>query len=379
LCYAPHPLSLAPRKGIDMAVTVDVLVVDDSPLMRRIVTKLLESDPRIRVVGVAADGYQAIEQVRVLRPDVVTMDIDMPNLDGLAALQQIMQQTPMPVVMLSGVKEASAAVRALELGAVEFVAKPSGTISIDLYKVRDELISKVKLATLVNPRRTAPQMKQPVAQLLPQRRLEGECRRLVAIAASTGGPQTLGQIFRQLPANLPAGVLVVQHMPAGFTASFAQRLDRHSSLHIEEASDGRVVKLGEGYVAPGGRHMIVAEEGGQPVIRLLDTPVVNSVRPSADVLMESVAQTAGACSVGVVLTGMGKDGSDGLAHIKRAGGITLAQDRETSTIFGMPKSAIGQGVVDQVLPLASIPAAIVEAIQRNLEPDSTDVVKRETS
>lgn len=345
-----------------MTLNIDVLVVDDSQLMQRIITTLLESDPAIRVVGTAADGYQAIEQVRVLSPGVVLMDVQMPRLDGLAALQQIMQQKPTPVVVLSGINQASAAIRALELGAVEFVAKPSGPISIDLYKVRDELIEKVKLARLANLKRPAAQAKRPPLPLAaPRPALQRKY--MVAIASSAGGPQTLDKLFRQLPAELPACVLVAQHMPAGFTASFARRLDQHSPLRVVEARDGQSARPGVAYIAPGGVHMAVAEEKGQVVIRLLDTPTVNAVRPSADVLMTSVAQIAGACSVGVVLTGMGKDGSAGLGQIKRAGGITLAQDQESSIIFGMPKAAIGQGVVDQVLPLANMAAGIVEAIQ----------------
>lgn len=349
-----------------MAVTIDVLVVDDSPLMQRIITRLLESDPRIRVVATAADGYEAIEKVEAIRPDVVTLDIQMPRMDGLEALQQIMRCAPTPVVMLSGVKEASAAVRALELGAVEFVAKPSGTVSIDLYKVRDELISKIRLATLVNLNRAVTKtepLTPPVT--LPRRPPMGGKERgawMLAIGASTGGPRALNTVLSRLPAELPASMLIVQHMPAGFTASFARRLDQHSPLHIEEARDGQAVTTGAAYVAPGGVHMVVTGEHGRPIIRLKDTPPVNSVRPSADVLMVSVARLNGARSMGVLLTGMGADGAEGLAQIKAAGGITLAQDRESSTIFGMPRAAIKRGVVDRVLPLSEIPRAIVEVI-----------------
>jgi len=344
--------------------TIDVLVVDDSPFMQRIITKLLETDPRIRVVGTAADGYQALEQIRSIHPDVVTMDIEMPRLDGLATLHRLMQQMPTPVIMLSGVDDATAAVQALELGAVDFVAKPSGTVSIDLYKIGEELIAKVKIATLVNLDRVAAQVELPAAPVpAPGERESAHCLSLVAIGASTGGPRALDWILRHLPASLPASVLVVQHMPAGFTAGFAQRLDLHSPLQVTEAGEGQVMQVGSAYVAPGGKHMVVTEKGGQPLIRLLATAAVNSVRPSADVLMASVAEVANAHSVGVVLTGMGKDGSEGLARIKQAQGITLAQNRESSTIFGMPRAAIEQGVVDKVLPLSEIPAAIVEAVE----------------
>lgn len=346
-----------------MALTVDVLVVDDSPLMQRITTRLLETDPRIRVVATAADGHEAVEKVLALRPDVVTLDIQMPRLDGLEALRQIMERMPTPVVMLSGVEDATAAIRALQLGAVEFVAKPSGTISIDLHKIRDELITKVKLATLVNLERAVAQRALADDPLPASRGLASTGHCMVAIAASTGGVQALERICRQLPANLPASLLVVQHMPATFTTSFAQRLDRHSPLRIVEAQDGEAVHLGTAYVAPGGRHLSIRTDGGRTTLHLLDTPPVNSVRPSADVLMNSVAKVAGSRCLGIVLTGMGRDGAEGLARIKQAGGATLAQDRESCVVFGMPKAAIEQGVVDRVVPLAQIPAALVEILE----------------
>jgi len=348
--------------GTDVAITIDVLVVDDSPLMRRIITNLLESDPGIRVVSTATDGQEAIEKVKTLRPDVVTLDIEMPRMNGLQALQQIMQRTPTPIVMLSGVKEAGAAVRALELGAVEFVAKPSGTISIDLYKVRDELVAKVKLATLVKLDLAAATKTGPLIPLATSSRPVSGRSRMLVIGASTGGPRALGHLLRRLPADLPAGVLIVQHMPASFTASFAQRLNQRSPLHVEEAQDGQEIRIGSAYVAPGGIHMAVEKERGRAIIRLQDTPPVNSVRPSADVTMISVARLSGPCSMGVVLTGMGSDGAEGLAQIKAAGGLTLAQDKESSAIFGMPKAAIERGVVDGVLPLSKIPRAIVTAL-----------------
>jgi len=335
--------------------------------MQRIITSLLESDPRIRVVSTAADGQEAIKKVKTLRPDVVTLDIEMPRMNGLRALEQIMQCTPTPVVMLSGVKEAGAAVQALELGAVEFVAKPSGIISIDMYKVRDELISKVKLATLVNLDRvatqTGPHRIPPTGGDAPSSFPPTGGAWMLAIGASTGGPRALGHVLHRLPADLPAGVLIVQHMPANFTSSFAQRLNQRSSLHVEEARDGQEVRIGSAYVAPGGIHMVVEEEGGRAIICLHDTPPVNSVRPSADVTMTSVARLNGPCSMGVVLTGMGSDGVEGLAQIKAAGGVTLAQDKESSAIFGMPKAVIERGVVDGIFPLSEIPRAIIKAIQ----------------
>jgi two-component system chemotaxis response regulator CheB len=343
------------------AATIDVLVVDDSSLMRRVITQLLESDPRIRVVATAADGYQVIERVEAIRPDVVTLDIEMPRMNGLEALQEIMQRAPTPVVVLSGVDEASVAVQSLELGAVEFVAKPSGTVSIDLYKVRDELINKVKLATLVNLDRMS--QAKPLPPIAVPHRVASGQPWMLAIGASTGGPRAVGQILESLPADLPAGVLIVQHMPAGFTAPFARRLDQNSALHVQEAEDGQAVEVGVVYVAPGGIHMTITQKRKRATIRLQDTLPVNSVRPSADVLMTSVAKVGGERAIGVLLTGMGSDGAEGLARIKAAGGHTLAQDQKTCAVFGMPKAAIDRGVVDRVLPLPEIPQALTEMMQ----------------
>lgn len=355
---------MSDSKELGVTAHIDVMIVDDSALMRRIIAGLLESDPHIRVVATAADGQEAIEKLETIRPHVMTLDVEMPRMDGLATLRQIMQYAPVPVVMLSGIKEAATVVRALELGAVEFVAKPSGNISVDLYKVREELITKVKLATLVNLDRAPESKTGPLIPLVasPRRPAPGHSW-MLAIGASTGGPRALGYLLSRLPADLPAAVLVVQHMPAGFTNSFAQRLNQRSPLHVEEAQDGQAVTVGSAYVAPGGIHMLVEEECGRPAICLQDTPPVHSVRPSVDVTMASVASLNGARTMGVVLTGMGCDGAEGLARIKAAGGLTLAQDEESSTIFGMPKAAIERGVVDGVLPLSKIPRAIVTAIQ----------------
>ncbi len=346
-----------------MPVTIDILVVDDSPLMRRLITHLLESDPGLRVVATAADGYEAIQKVEAIRPDVVTLDIDMPRMNGLDALQQIMKRAPTPVIMFSGVKDGAAVVRALELGAIEFVSKPSGTISIDVYKVREELINKIKLATMVNLDRVMSDIGLVALPVTPPCSPAVECRWVLAIGASTGGPKAVGSLLRRLPADLPASVLIVQHMPAGFTASFAKRLNQCSPLHVVEAKDGQEMMIGSAYVAPGGVHTIVEKERGCPRFHLRDTPPVNSVRPSADVMMASAARLNGFCCVGVLLTGMGSDGADGMAQIKAAGGITLAQDQESSTIFGMPKAAIKRGVVDQILPLSEMPRVIVEVMR----------------
>ncbi len=358
-----------------MAIKLQVLVVDDSALMRRLISDLLESDPGIEVVGTARDGQEAVEKVRSLRPDVVTMDVEMPRMNGLEALSRIMQDHPTPVVMLTGLDDASIALEAMERGAIDLVLKPSGTISVDLYKIREELISKVRLARLVNLRKATgnmiPRSPAPLAtgsfdphQTRPQ---------AVVIGASTGGPQAVEFVLAALPAELPAAVLVVQHMPAGFTRSFAQRLDQHSPLRVQEAENGHRLTPGHVFVAPGGCHMRVrrGRRNGDGVIRLDDqSPPIGGLRPAADVTMGDIAEVYGSSSVAVVLTGMGADGAQGAQRIKAAGGVVIAQDQETSVVYGMPRAVARAGVVDEVLPLAEIPAAILHAVTQKREGSS---------
>ncbi|MEA2008071.1 MAG: chemotaxis protein CheB, partial [Chloroflexota bacterium] len=274
-----------------------------------------------------------------------------------------------PIIILSGALEKDTAIHALESGAVEVMTKPSGTISIDLYKIREALIKKVKIATLVNVNRitgeTGPIF--PTTSIPKNTALNTPWT--LAIGASTGGPRALNIILSNLPARLPAHVLIVQHMPSTFTASFAQRLDKHSPLHVVEAQHGQTITPGAAYVAPGGIHMLISENNKQPVITLQDSPPINSVCPSVDVLMNSVAQWAGSRSLGVLLTGMGSDGAEGLAQIQATGGYTIAQDKATSTIFGMPRAAIKRKVVNEVLPLKAIPQAIVKIILEGKDHD----------
>ncbi len=346
-------------------ISIEVLVVDDSPLMQRLITRLIESDPAIRVIDTASDGVEAVQKTAAYHPDVVTLDIEMPQLNGLGALQMIMERTPTPVVMVSAMDEADTVMRALELGAVDFVSKPSGTVSIDLYKVRDEMIRKIKLATFTRPRRGV-QVERPGAlPRAPRTEMMGVRSgkpRIVAVGASTGGPRAIGELVTALPPELPVTICVVQHMPIGFTRSFAERLDRQCSLHVVEAEEGQVVEPGGVYVAPGGSHMVLARQGERLVVALTQAPAVHSVRPSIDVLMQSVADVGGRDTLGILLTGMGSDGVEGLAAIKAAGGTTIVQDRETSTIFGMPRAAIQRGVADQILPLSQIPGALMLAM-----------------
>lgn len=330
-----------------------VLVVDDSAVMRRIITDLLSSDEELEVVGTAKNGAEAIEMVRELGPDLVTMDIEMPVMDGLTSLQHIMAECPLPVVMLSSMdkRQANITFKAMDLGAVDFISKTSGSLSLDLEHVRREVLEKVKAAAdaKVSPRRSPAFGIEPVA--VPT--LSGDW--LVVIGASTGGPKALPEVLSRLPGSLPAAVLVVQHMPEGFTHSFAERLSWSTSLEVKEAEDGEDIRKGMVYLAPGNRHMTVADNK----ILLDDGPKVNYVRPAVDVLMMSVAPIYGPRAVGVILTGMGSDGAEGMRHIKMNGGKTVVQDEDTCTVYGMPKAVVELGAADKVVPLQDIAKSII--------------------
>ena len=350
-----------------MSGQLHVLVVDDSALMRKLITDLLESDPGVKVVGTARDGVDALRQIAALRPDVVTLDVEMPRMSGLEALERIMRQMPLPVVMLSGLTQQEVTLTALELGAVDFVLKPSGTISVDLYKVRDELLNKVKVAVFADATKLArPALPSPPSTLEPPPMAESTLRRLVVVAASTGGPRALDVLVRGLPGGLPAVILAVQHMPKGFTSSLAKRLDARSALVVKEAKDRETIEPGQVYIAPAGHHLLLdpRPSRGHAQLCLDDSPPVMGLRPAADRLMESAAQVYSERCIGVILTGMGSDGTRGIQAIKQHGGQTIAQDQATSVIYGMPRSAVDSGFVDQVLPLNAIAPAVVRLVKQ---------------
>ena len=342
-----------------------VLVVDDSAFMRRMTTQIIEASGEFTVAGTARNGYDALKQVHAIAPDIVTLDVDMPELDGLSALGYIMSETPRPVVMLSAGTTSSgheAALRSLELGAVDFVLKPSGTISLDLARIADRLLGALRAAAVANP---------AGLRMLPRRAAEngagpaidsGRATAAVVIASSTGGPRALAAIAPQLPRDLPAAVLIVQHMPAGFTKSMARRLDMVSPMPIDEAEDGQPVVNGRVYIAPGGRHLAVRDAGDGPAISLEDSPPVWGVRPAADMLFRSAADVFGRATLAVVLTGMGRDGAEGTRVIRAAGGRAVVQDRDSATIFGMPQATMQLAGADRVAPLSEMGPAIVELI-----------------
>jgi two-component system chemotaxis response regulator CheB len=334
-----------------------VLVVDDSAFMRRLISEILEKSGEFEVAGVARNGYEALSLVHSLDPDIVTLDVDMPELDGLAALGYIMSESPRPVVMLSAgtTKGGQAAtLRALELGAVDFVLKPSGSISLDLATITPRLFDALRAAAAANPAGLRMLRGRTPIMVERQAPVGTAASTVVVVAASTGGPRALAAIVPQLPRALPAAVLVVQHMPRGFTKSFAQRLDTMSALRIGEAEDGESVVHGRVYVAPGGYHMTVRDDGAGPTIALDERPPLWGVRPAADLLFHSAAALFGPAALAVVLTGMGRDGADGTRAIREAGGRALVQDRESATIFGMPQAAMQVAGADCVAPLPEI-------------------------
>ncbi|HEX8946006.1 MAG TPA: chemotaxis response regulator protein-glutamate methylesterase [Gemmatimonadaceae bacterium] len=342
-----------------------VLVVDDSAFMRRLTSQIIDDSGEFAVAGTARNGYDALKQIHALDPDIVTLDVDMPELDGLSALGYIMSETPRPVVMLSaGTTNGghAATLRALELGAVDFVLKPSGPISLDLRTISDRLLSALRGAAHANLSGLR-MLTRPVVDGLGARvDTVSRATRAVVVASSTGGPRALAAIVPLLPRGLAAAVLVVQHMPAGFTKSLAQRLDTISPIRIDEAEDGEPVVHGRVYVAPGGFHMTVRDDGGGPVIALDTSPSLWGVRPAADLLFRSAAALFGASTVAVVLTGMGRDGAEGTRAVRAAGGRALIQDRDTATIFGMPQAALQCAGADRVAPLADIGGAIAELV-----------------
>ena len=346
-----------------------VLVVDDSAFMRRLITQIIDGSPDFRVVGTARNGLDALRQIHALDPCIVTLDVEMPELDGLQTLGYIMSETPRAVVMLSAAATdggADLTLRCLELGAVDFVRKSSGPISLDLATISGTLLDALRAATQVNltgvqalarPRFVAP-ARPAVPAVLPT-----GATAAVAIASSTGGPRALAEVIPNLPGDLEAAVLVVQHMPAGFTRSLAARLQLMSKLGVAEAIDGEAIRTNRVYLAPGGSHMSVAADGqGGTRIVLDQNPPVWGVRPAADPLFNSVAHHFGRAAVGVVLTGMGRDGAEGLRRMRERGGMAVVQDRATSTIYGMPQAALQRAGADRELPLSGIAPGIVSLL-----------------
>jgi two-component system chemotaxis response regulator CheB len=335
---------------------IKVLVIDDSALMRQMLTEILHQDPSIQVVGVAADPFIAREKIKHLKPDVLTLDVEMPNMDGLTFLEKLMRLHPLPVVMISSLTEkgAEATLRALDLGAIDFVAKPREGIREGMQALVGEICSKVHAAANAHvrpPDGKPTQLDEPVAA-------DSARQRIVTIGASAGGTQAIAEILTALPPHSP-GVAVVQHMPPKFTALFATNLNNRSRMNVLEAKDGDRLQRGTALIAPGGMQMALVRDNQGYAVRVYEGAPVNLHRPAVDVLFESAAKCAGGDALGIVLTGMGADGSKGLLAMKQAGAHTIAQDEATSVIFGMPEQAIKLGAAREVMALDRIAGRIL--------------------
>lgn len=361
---------------------IRVLIADDSAFMRKVLHSILLAEPGFEVAGEARDGREAVSQSESLKPDVITMDINMPHLDGLQATEQIMSTNPRPIVVVSSESKEGAEItlKALQLGAIDFVAKPNSGVDLDMSSVRDELVRKLRVAAKVRVVRTASRTKvahevassaprtepgvAPAAKTESPRAATQAAKSngkfpLVVIAASTGGPATLMKFLPAFPREFPGALLIVQHMPGTFTSQFSQQLSDACAIRVKEAEAGDILAPGTAYICPGSHHMRVSATGR---VTLDDGPRILGYRPCADVTLESTAEYAGPLSIGVVMTGMGNDGVRGAQAMKSAGGYIIAQDEATSVIFGMNAEAIRNGVVDQVLPIENIFAAIEKRV-----------------
>ncbi|MEO5337035.1 MAG: chemotaxis response regulator protein-glutamate methylesterase [Magnetospirillum sp. WYHS-4] len=347
-----------------MAGKIRVLIVDDSALIRQMLTAMLSEDPELEVVGSASDPLIARERIKELNPDVITLDVEMPRMDGISFLRKIMKLRPMPVVMVSTLtqKGAEVTLEALEIGAVDFVGKPTIDMQQGMAGKKEEIISKVKAAARARVRVPADlnsPAQRPKVLAVPAGPGFRTTDRIVAIGASTGGVEALREVICALPADCPP-ILITQHMPVKFTESFAKRLDSMAALAVSEARDGERAVPGHVYIAPGGQHLELVRSGGTYGCKVYDGPLVSGHRPSVDVLFRSVAAQAGPNAVGAILTGMGRDGAEGLMAMREAGAMTLGQDESTALVYGMPRVAKEIGAVQVELPLSRIAEGILK-------------------
>lgn len=344
---------------------IRALVIDDSAFMRKMLSDILESDHRIKVVGTARNGEDGLRKIKALSPDVVTLDIEMPVMDGLTTLQKIMESKPTPVVMISSLTQKGAVqtFQAISMGAIDFITKPSGSISLDIDKVKDEIISKVVVASEVRlDNHSSQRQHRPVLRkTLPYH------RSIVSIGTSTGGPKALQQVLKDLPKDFPAPILIVQHMPPKFTKSLADRLNDISEITVKEASHGDILKNGMAYVAPGDYHMRVKQMATSLAIELSQDAPVHGHRPAVDVLFESLADIKNTNKIAVILTGMGRDGSKGIRAIKQKDetAYVIAESKESCIVYGMPGAAVATGLVDQIVHLEEVSQNLTTLLKRD--------------
>ncbi len=351
---------------------VKVLIVDDSALIRQLLKDIFSSDAGIEVVGAAHDPFMARDMIKQLNPDVLTLDVEMPKMDGITFLSNLMRLRPMPVVMVSSLTEKGADItlEALELGAVDFVSKPKVDVAHALQEYSEEIIAKVKMAARARVRSPAVTPSKGVATKHSADVILGKDEgprkfkttdKIIAIGASTGGTEAIKEVLRRLPADAP-GVVITQHIPEQFSRPFAERMNRSSAMEVCEASDGQQILPGHVYIAPGSHHLVVERSGARYICRLNDGPPVNRHRPAVDVMFRSVAQYVGPNAIGILLTGMGADGAEGLKEIQANGGPTIAQDEATSVVWGMPGEAVKLNAADTVLALEKIAGKILSLL-----------------
>ncbi|QSX40755.1 protein-glutamate methylesterase/protein-glutamine glutaminase [Shewanella cyperi] len=337
---------------------IKVLVVDDSPLVQQLLSHMLSQAEDIQVVGCAGDPYEAREMIKALSPHVLTLDVEMPKMDGIAFLRNLMKLRPMPVVMISTLTEKGAAItlEALALGAVDYICKPKHDLSITLLEYQEELLEKVRLAA---SSRVHPPSPPPQITTAPEGKLKN---RLVAIGASTGGTEAIQRLVTPLPESFPP-ILIAQHIPAAFSASFARRLDSYARMTVIESRGGEIVKPGMVYIAPGHAHLVVERRGGHMFTALRDTDPVNRHKPSVDVLFDSVAEIGAKSTIGVLLTGMGRDGARGLMNLRQQGGYTLAQDEASCVVWGMPGAAVELGAACEQVHLDRMAGRLLQLLK----------------
>jgi two-component system chemotaxis response regulator CheB len=356
-----------------MSNPTKVLIVDDSPAVRQVMQEILSSDPAVRVIGAAGDPFEAVQIMRNVAPDVITLDIEMPRMDGLTFLQRIMAQHPIPVVICSShaTDGAEATLRAFEFGAIDIITKPR--IGTEQFLAESQILvcDAVKAAATVRRDRLAARAgmrpKLSADAVLGKGRpdvVQAPTETVIVVGASTGGTEAVGVFLEALPEDAP-GIVVVQHMPENFTRSFAHNLNSFCQIRVREAADGDVVRRGLALIAPGGKHTLLKRVGGQYQVEVRDGPLVSRHRPSVDVLFRSAARYAGANAVAVILTGMGDDGAQGMKELRQAGARTFAQDEASSVVYGMAKEAVRLGGVEQVLPLEALPAAALKLARRS--------------
>lgn len=353
---------------------IQVLVVDDSPLMQSLLCKILNSSNDIQVVGTAADPYEARDKIKQLKPDVVTLDIEMPKMDGITFLRNLMRLNPLPVIMISTLTERGSriALQALELGAIDFVPKPKVNLSSELGKYTDEILHKIRLASKASVRALAKVSNKAPAPAAPSEPVEKVTmspllaeklnRKMIAIGSSTGGTDALKDVLMGFPAASPP-IMVTQHIPEFISASFAKRLDAICQVKVVEAQDGMPIEPGTAYIAPGGRHLEIFNNRNGYICKVFDGPKVNDHKPSVDVLFNSIAKTHGRNAIGVILTGMGNDGAQGLKNMRDMGSHTIAQDEKTCVVYGMPKCAVELGAAKHVLPLKKIAPKVNDCVK----------------